>query len=743
MAQWDVATGSLGAKLRLIVDLISQDPVANTSRIRLRLQLRDVPSATFIGSPGDSCSISGTGISTISTTFTWASGTSVKTLIDVERTVDHNANGTFSGTYTGSIAATGTSGIGGPTTNGPRSFSTPTLVVPPNAPTGCAAVRVSDATGTVSWSQSHPSNGQATTNTIRQRANGGAWANVATISPATSASVGIAANQKLEFAVRASNSAGDSDWSNTSTPIFTTPAAPSAVAAVKDASLDITVSWTPNVGFSEHVHVVEHGTVSGGVTTWDGSPLATVTAGTSSYVDAAPDPADVHVYRVYAKNTDTGALESTKTLSNQVQLLAAPNAPTLPSLPNFADKSVDFDLTWTHNPVDTTEQTAYEVEYSTNGGSSWSTTGKVTSEVSERTFAGGTYAADVELTVRVRTWGEATTGGSDGTGASPWSVSDSVTFKTRPVATIVAPAHSSTWEQTALIVELGFSQAEAATFVNATIVLSEGATVLESRLSTTLSATLMETGVEDGVEYTLSVTVLDSNGLRSSAVESTFTVDYTEPVAAEVTATYNRDSGVAQLDVTIPAATGGEVDAVAVTITRVIDGARETVVDAYPVEVGEITFLDTTPTINGVNEYRVRTISEDGATADVTVELETSEGVWAFLSSGDQYQSIVSFWADLSPTATPSRASALVATAGREEPIGLFGENRGLQVSVSANLVPGLGSTAQEIEQLIRDAGIACYRDPTGRRMFGRVEGSVSSPSSLDGSVSIVITEAS
>ncbi|MEX1078877.1 MAG: hypothetical protein WED09_07200 [Homoserinimonas sp.] len=612
----------------------------------------------------------------------------------------------------------------------------------PNAPTGAAAVRESDSEVTVSWAQSSPSNSQPTSNTVRRKINGGGWADVVTVAPTTSVAFGAAVNQKLVYGVKATNSAGVSDWSADSAPIFTTPAAPTGVAAAKDAALDIAVSWTPHVAFTEHQHIVEHGTVTGGVTTWDGSPLATVAAGTSTFKHVGPDPSDVHVYRVSAKNTDTGALQSAKVVSNQVQLLVAPDKPSLPTIGQYADKGKAFTFGWTHNPIDTTSQTAYEVEYSLTGGSSWSTTGKTASTTMSETFAGGTYAANDALTMRVRTWGEAATGGSDGTGASPWSDPQTVTFKSRPVGTIVSPADSSTWVEAALTVGLGFEQAEGGSFVRATIVLNDGAEDVETKVSTTPAATTLESQVENGATYTVTVTVLDSHGLTSDPVTSTFDVAYTLPVTAGVTITYLEESGIAQLDLTIPAAGVGEAEAVAVTIFRTIDGVREIIVADYPAAEA-LTILDMTPTVHGVNEYRVRTVSADGATASAVESLVTTEKRWAFLSTGPGFSQIIAFFGNLEFTSNPSRSQALVGTAGRRRPIALFGEAGALQVSGSASLVPDVGSTRQQIEEFILTAGTVCYRDPSGRRMFGTVSGNVSSPFSMSHQFQYAVTEAS
>jgi len=672
--------------------------------------------------------------------FDWRSGGLQSQLLAAGATrVYHNPDGSAGDAQVrGSIGNTGTSGAGGPTAV-IQGVPLPTLKVVPGTPTSVSAVRNSDTQATVSWSQSSASNGQPTSNTVRARVNDGAWADVVTISPATSTTITIAPNQKIEFAVKATNSAGVSSWSSTSAAIYTTPAAPTGVSASKVGS-DIQVAWTPNVAFAEHQHVIEHGVDVAGVVTWDGSPLATVAGGTSTYTHVAPNASQRHVYRVRARNTDVAALSSATVTSNVVQLLTAPNAPTIPALAAFADRAAALTIPWTHNPVDTTPQTAYEFGVSTNGGSSWSSSGKVTSATSSRTIAGGTYAANVALTVRVRTWGSATSGGSGGTGASPWSSLQTLTFKSRPVASIISPAASSVQTQAALAVQLGFSQAEAATFVSATIGLYQGATLLEEKVSTTLSSTAFSTRLADGGSYSVRATVKDSNGLTSAQVTNAFTVDYTEPVAAVVALTYLRDSGIMQVALTIPAAGGGLVAATAVTVERVIDGVLEVVVFEYAA-APSLTILDMTPTINGTNLYRVTTRSVDGATTVVEASLATSELEWAFISKGPGFDQIIRFGGKLSPTATPTVDAALVKAAGRARPIGLYAATGSLVVTGVADFAPGYGSTPEEIEALLLRPTKACYRDPSGRRMFGLLTGSIAREDIEGGQFSYSVTE--
>lgn len=653
--------------------------------------------------------------------------------------VTHNPDGTGSTTVSASHAAGSTLGTA---SIGATGFGLTTLKQAPGVPTSVVATRISDTQVGLTWTNNHASNGAPTTNEVQVSVNGGAFGAPTSIAAATSLTISAAANQKIVVQVRASNAAGTSAWSASSAAAYTTPAAPTAVVAAKNGAGNIEVSWAPHVAFTEHTHVVEHGTISGGVTTWDGSPLGSVSAGTSLYTHSAPNPAQVHVYRVSAKNTDVGALSSATVLSNSVQLLIAPNAPTLGTVPAFAAKTLALDIPWVHNPADTTAQTAYEFSYSTNGGSSWTSTGKVTSTAAFRTIAANAYAAGVTLTVRVRTWGQATTGGSEGTGASPWSATKAVTFKTRPTVSITSPANASTVTQATLTVVLAFAQAEAATFVQASIELYQGATLLEQITSTTLAGTTFATKVLDGVSYTVKATVLDSNGLTSTQASSTFSVDYTNPVTAVVVATYLDDSGIGQLDVTIPAAGGGAVAAVFITITRTIGNQVETIVDHYPVSAGVYTFLDITPTIHGLNEYTATTFSVDGATALAELDLETDEDRWAFLNTGAGFTSIVKFYGNLVLGSATARRTALVVAAGRRTPIALFGQTKTLDVQGSATIVAGDGSTVEEIEAFILDAGLTCYRDPSGRRMFGAVKGSFSGRSARTAEFGYTVSEA-
>lgn len=642
-------------------------------------------------------------------------------------------------TFRGNMANSGTSTVGGPTSVDQAVAGAWTRVAP-GAPSGVGAVYVSDTQITLNWTNTGPSNGPSQSNQIYQSVDGAAFTKILDIGATSSAVIGVSANHKYQFKVQAWNSpAGFGPESAVTAAVYTTPGAPTNVVASKLANQDIQVTFTENVNYAEYNHEVWHGTITGGVTTWDGAALTTLASGVLSYTHAAPDPSKVHVYRVRAKQ---GTLLSAYAQSNSVQLLIAPNAPTVTAPPAYQDKTIQPNFSWVHNSVDTTPQSAYELRYSTDGGTTWTTTGKVVSTVNNRTIA-TTFPANTVLQVQVRTWGQATTGGSDGTGASPFSASRTTAFKTIPVATVPVPANGSSLNDSVIRATVGFSQAEGATFVKAELELKQGATLLETKESTVLVGIAFDTPAQNGQSYTVRARVQDSNGLWSSWASTTFNIVYLAPVPAVGTVSYVANSGYGQLDLTIAAPGAGQAAATTITITRTINGVTETVVDNYPVSAA-LTFLDTTPTIHGTNTYTVTTFSALGAKSAITLTLVTSECRRAFLSKGPGFGTVTVFGANLEVSESLSVASATVEAAGRTKPIGLYGVETSVQLKVKSFIFTRDGySTIDDLRAILLLPGKACYRDASGRRVFGSVKGSVNYAKTDRGDLNFTMTETS
>lgn len=731
MAVWTLGTGAAG-QMRLELIETSTNAGANTSQVRVIAQLYTPPGSVR----NDPVPWSLAGSLSASGGFTFGSGGGWQTLYDSTVTAGHAADGSGAFPVQFSIGATGTSGVGGPTTMS-VSMNLTTLTVKPGTPTGVSAVRNSDTSVTVSWTRNYASHGVPTQTIVEQSVNGGSWSVAATLGNVASVAVASAANRKTIYRVRQSNSAGASTNSSSSSPVYTTPAAPTGAAAVR-SGLNIALSWVNKAGYSEYQTQVWHGTVSGGVTTWDASPLTTVAAGVTSYTHNSPNPAQVHVYRVRARTSSGTALFSGYSTSGSVQLLTAPNAPTLANLPTRLRTIDDLTVSWTHNSVDTSPQKAYELQWSTNAGSTWFGTGKVASASPSRVVAAGTHPANASVVFRVRTWGDATTGGSDGTGASAWSATDTVTYQTQSVLSITDPVDGEVLETSAVTVTLGFAQAEGGTFVSGVVTLIQGGEAVETVNTTSLEVPL-SSKLADGGNYTIEAVATDSWGLTSTTATIAIAVDYPEPATPTVTAGYIPESGMVAITIEDTMADPAPVSAV---ITRTIAGVVETV-GTIAFDGTAITVMDTTPTIAGVNLYQVVSYTADGAASPAAVtSVTTTEEQWAFLSGGPGFTDFVRFYSHLSESAEPGQDVTLVKPAGRSIPLALYGEGSTLAVTVSAMIRFNEGSTVFEIEQFLRTCKRVCYRSPSGRRVLGAVTGTISGWDGLTADLALTLSEA-
>ncbi|QKN87719.1 minor tail protein [Microbacterium phage Ixel] len=742
MAERSVDTGTAG-RLTIQLTQIGVEPWNNRSLCRATLiwSERSPSTAWNAGSPPIPASTTTPGFALWSGGFgfDWRpAGLQSQVLNTTDFWVSHNPEGYGSMIVAGSIGNTGSSS-GGSGASVDVFLDLGKLTVAPGQPTGLTATRVSDTQVKLDWTNNEASNGAATLITVQRRINGGSWVQFTNFGRTNTVTVDAQPNQKVEYQIIAGNSAGNSPWSAVSNAIYTTPAAPSGVAAAKDSSGNIDITFTENVAYSEHTHEIWHGTVSGGVTTWDGAALTTLASGVTSYEHATPNPAQQHRYRVRSK---AGTLTSAWVESNTVVLLTAPAKPTIPPLASFFNRAAAFRLPWVHNSIDSSPQSKYQWRWSTNGGSTWTTGAKTASTNQYHDFAANTWAANATVTFQVRTKG-AYDSGSDGDASySPWSDSATVTFKSLPTATITAPANGSTINDSTIRVDVGFAQAEAATFVKAQLELLQGATLLETAESTNQIGITLTTPAQNGVSYTVRARVQDSNGLWSAWATSTFSVTYLAPVPAVVTASYVESTGYGQLDLTIAAPGVGQAAATTVTITRTINGVTETVVENYPVSA-ELTFLDTTPTIHGTNEYVITTNSALGAKSSVSATLVTNECRRAFLSKGPGFASVGAFGGNLEVNESLSVASATVEAAGRTKPIGLYGTETNVQLKVKSFVFPGFGSSIDELRAILLLPGKACFRDASGRRVFGTAKGGVAYKKSQQGDLSFTITETS
>jgi hypothetical protein len=476
----------------------------------------------------------------------------------------------------------------------------------PAAPSGVAASRTSDTRHTVSWTRNATTGAPYSSQRVRRRMFGpsgwGSWTTIATLSGTATSYVdeGTVGNRAYEWQVQAVNSAGTTTSASTAT-FHTTPVAPTSVTAAKTSSGDIRVTFDGFPPYSAYVAEVWESTNGG--SSW--TKRADVPSGTSQWLHTSPSAALPHQYRVRYTTTATVVVSSGYTLSGTVQLISAPNPPSGlgPSTP--ADASEPRTLAWTHNPVDTSPQTAFEVRYRHDLDATWwGSTGKVTSTAEQwvmpaDTLANGLLAAEWA----VRTWGAHAN-------PSDWSATAQYDLRARPTVAIDTPADAATLATSRLETAWTFFQAqgEGQAAWRATLLSSGQALEVQSGVAGTF-ATAFDTNLEDGTSYVLRLEVQSASGLWSEATEISFGVAYPAPADGVFAVEWIREQGATQITITPDNADLGVTeDAATASVLRSLDDGQTwaTVIDHVAVAPGEETVVvDPIPTIAGQNRYRV------------------------------------------------------------------------------------------------------------------------------------------
>ena len=572
----------------------------------------------------------------------------------------------------------------------------------PSAPTATGAARVSDTNVTVSITHGAVDASKPITNTYIERSrNDGAWTNVATLSgaPTSWSDTGTFADSKYAYRVRTWNSTGYSGYGPTSAAVYTTPGAAANLVATKQVNGDISVAFEfPNGWPYGTVALQDNGS---------GSWVQVATGGATPIVHTAPSTGYAHTYRVVV-TTPTGGLTSTSSLSNTVTLLATPNPPTNLSSGVF-DPTEALTVTWQHNPVDTTAQTKYQVQWRKQGTTTWTTLTAVTSTASQHTFAADTFTASAPGSIewQVKTWGQFATGSS-------FSATAVYLISRRPVMGFTAPAAApqsgtitATWTYSDTE---GSAQAgwRARLFVNAALV--------ETRTGSTGLATTFSTVVADTSTVRVEGEVRDSDGMWSNtATTSTYTVAYALPAVPAIDATFDPVAGVVTVQL------GNNTSLPTVTSNRVLadDGQGGWRLVGTTTPNGAV--IDKTPR-PGTSNYRIETISNLPSIRTTTASVATPATNRFWFTSADGTTTLFAM-ANPSVQVESKRAHDLVEFEGRDWPVNQKGQMLGQTLSLSARLVDSsLNSTADAWEAAPFADADYCYRDPYGRRIWVSID---------------------
>ncbi len=244
---------------------------------------------------------------------------------------------------------------------------------------------------------------------------GTTWATQATQATLTYAHTGLTADTAYSYRVSAANATGNSDPSNVLT-LTTTLPAPSNFAATSPTATQVALSWTALAHAT--TYKIER---SADLTTWAAlAPASALTQSSNSYSDNTVVAGTTYHYRISATNAI-----GTSVTSAVVNILTLPAAPTLTAAVFSANQ---VNLSWTAS----TGATSYLLEYSTDGGTTWSTLAVPTTT----TYSHMNLTSDTSYKYRVSA--------TDATGNSVASAPQSVTTLLATPGTFTAVANTTT-----------------------------------------------------------------------------------------------------------------------------------------------------------------------------------------------------------------------------------------------------------------------------------------------------------
>ena len=598
--------------------------------------------------------------------------------------------------------------------------NTLTAIQAPSAITGLTATRASDTQATLSWTN-NASAGAPYSNIAVQRWDsvGQAWSTVANVGGTTTTitDTGIVAGRKYQWRTIPSNAIGEAAAAYSGS-VFTTPTAPSGVAAQYVGGTSVKVDWTNTSSYSEYglrMQVYKNGVVDGSVLTF-----ATGTVTTTRTIVAGNN----YYFRVWAVS-DTGSLASAETQSNNIVPAAPPNAPTaLSSSVAVIDVARDYTLSWTHSPTDGSAQTQYQIQHRVQGNATWtvgSIVASATSTSANKPFA-ATYANGAIVEWQVRTWGVHATAGT-------WSATRTQQTSTTPVITVIGPPNPIVNSE----IEVEWTYAQAQGVASAEFVLDLYDTASQALVFTETwtdgnggGTRIPPYSAVDGGQYRVDMRVRDARGVWSDTASRTFSGAFTPPAIPILAATFDEPSGAALLNVTpVADVPGVTLPTVAVSIERrfwddeIEDfGDWELLISEAPVDA---TLVDPTGPTHDDGEYRViaHTSAPSIGRSSSIVKPPPKDNRWLYVSGGADFNTVCKMWANIEISQTASRERALHYFAGRKNPVIYSGESAERTYSVSGILEDEATQPAMWVK-LARQAGPVLLRAP-GRRMYGNL----------------------
>lgn len=482
----------------------------------------------------------------------------------------------------------------------------------PNAPSGLTSTRSSDTKNVLTWKKPTTTTTKPVTAIlIERKVDGGSWSQIASVSgTATSYNdTTTSADHSYQYRIRSKNTAGNSSYVTSGT-TYNTPAAPTNVVAARSGENTVELSIA-NASKTATALEVQRST--------DAVAWETVATVTGAAVTSATDSPGGGTFYYRARNTRSDLASDWSPASNAVVTICAPNAPTLSAPASGMVASMEQEtltLEWAHNPIDGSAQTAAELSYSTDGGSTWVTVTAADEQLKE---VDNGFAVNSTVTWKVRTKGAHADFG-------PWSDTRVFYVYQAPSVAFAQPTDGFVIENTPIAIELQYDDMSG-TLANATLAITDGSQTVYSRnmgANTACEISASEWLPENGMEYILTVSVRSSTSLTATASREV-SVDFILPNPAGITIENDPETGYASLAVYVEEGDG--LDPASISIWRESEDGRVLLDDELQAGSGVV---DMYAPLNAEYRYIVTSFADSGAANSVTFDnvLATK---WAFL----------------------------------------------------------------------------------------------------------------
>ncbi len=610
----------------------------------------------------------------------------------------------------------------------------------PDAPTGLAATRVSDAQHNLAWVSlaTTASAGKPYSAVLVERqtdSESAPWVQIASLGGSATAFTDATTelNRRYRWRIRAQNASGFSGYSEPTGWVYTTPAAPVVGVPSKSGSA-ITAPWVNASIFASQVEVWH---AANG--TWDGAALAVVGGAETSYIHSGANPSQTHAYRMRAKVSSGGTSPVTlhsaySATSETVQLLAPPAPPTLTLQPVLLDAALsDVTVHIQHNPVDSTTQTAAGVRWRKSGAVDWNTAALATQAayVIERT----TLVNNASYEVQARTKGDYADFGA-------WSASVIFTTSATPQAGAVRPVDGAIVESSELTVEWTYFDPDGTNQTGWRVwLLSLDGKALGQANGTSADARTytFPVALANLTGYRWQVQVRDGSGLWSEVSEAAFESDFPPPPAPVINLSWDDARGAVLIQITNPGPSDEEAEAVYNRIWRgdvmIADHVPIPEAPPDPDEEDEtstdpvIVVADPIPPLAAEVQYSVEAISEIPTSSKASAAITTPAGRWIYLNGGPGFATMARLRLNPAIDITAGREKVLRTYAGRKAPVEYVGPARSQVLRLGGGVDgtsarPDVGDWHAWVAVADLPAPI-CYRDMLGRRIFASIASDV------------------